>query len=82
MSGAERPALTPARWAILALVARDASNGEIAAALGLTHAAVRNQLIQIYRRLPLGEGGNQRVLAVLWYLREGHTYHEEARRGA
>ncbi len=78
MPDTERPQLTPARWAVLALVARGANNAEIAAALGLTHAAVRNQLIQIYRRLPLGVGGNQRVLAVLWYLREGHTYHEEA----
>lgn len=79
MPDTERLQLTPARWAVLALVARGANNAEIAAALGLTHAAVRNQLIQIYRRLPLGVGGNQRVLAALWYLREGHTYHEEAR---
>ena len=59
-------------------MARGANNAEIAAALGLTHAAVRNQLIQIYRRLPLGVGGNQRVLAVLWYQREGQRWHEEA----
>ncbi len=78
MSTPPRPQLTPARWAVLALVARGANNAEIAAALGLTNAAVRNQLIRIYRRLPLGLGGNQRVLAVLWYLREGHTCHEEA----
>ena len=78
MSDAGRPALTPTRWAILALVARGASNAEIAATLGLTHAAVRNQLLEIYRRLPLGAGGNQRVLAVLWYQREGQRWHAEA----
>jgi len=79
MGAAEGPSLTPARWAILALVARGASNGEIAAALGLTTTAVKNQLTEMYRRLPLGDGGNQRVLAVLWYQREGHRWHEEAR---
>ncbi len=74
-----RPQLTPTRWAILALVATGASNAKIAGALGLTNAAVRNQLVQIYRRLPPAAGDNQRVVAALWYLRAGHVYHEEAR---
>jgi hypothetical protein len=38
-------------------------------------------MLQIYRRLPLRDGGNQRVLAVLWYLREGQRWHEEAAGG-
>jgi len=77
-----RPALTPTRWAVLALVARGASNDEIAAALGLTITAVKNHLSAIYRRLPLSSSGNRRVLAVLWYLREGHNDYEEAGRDA
>jgi len=73
-----RPQLTPTRWAILALLAEGASNEEIAASLGLTLTAVKNQLTAIYRRLPLGDGGNQRVRTVLWYQREGQRWHEEA----
>ena len=73
-----RPQLTPTRWAILALLAEGASNEEIAASLGLTLTAVKNQLTEIYRRLPLGDGGNQRVRTVLWYQREGQRWHEEA----
>jgi len=78
MSDQARPLLTPTRWAILALLAEGASNEEIAASLGLTLTAVKNQLTAIYRRLPLGDGGNQRVRTVLWYQREGQRWHEEA----
>ena len=70
MPDRERKLLTPAQWLVLALAAEGASNEEIAAVRGLTLTAVKNQLTAIYRRLPLGDGGNQRVRAVLWYQRE------------
>lgn len=78
MSTPVRPQLTPTRWAIRALLAEGASNEEIAASLGLTLTAVKNQLTAIYRRRPLGDGGNQRVRTVLWYQREGQRWHGEA----
>jgi DNA-binding NarL/FixJ family response regulator len=55
------------------------SNTEIAAVLGITLATVATHLQAIYQRLPHANRGGKRAAAVAWYLREGHTYHEEGR---
>ena len=72
------PPLTPPQWQLLAQLARGANDNEIAAALGLTRTQVGYHLRALYRLLPLGDATNRRAAAAVWYLRAGHTYHEEA----
>lgn len=69
MSNQARPLLTPTQWLVLERVAQGESDHQIAAALATSPQTVRTQLAHIYRVLPLGDAGNQRVVAALWYVR-------------
>ena len=62
------PELTPGEWRVLALVARGARNGEIAAALGITLGTVSARMTIIYQHLGLTERADKRALAARWYL--------------
>ncbi|WP_203669037.1 response regulator transcription factor [Cellulomonas pakistanensis] len=71
-AGDDLPALTPARRAVLALVAQGLSNGAVGRALGLSPRSVENHLTAVYRAL--GVGGpdvSPRVLAALTYRARG-----------
>ncbi len=69
MRAAARPRLTPTQWLVLERLAQGESDRQIAAALATSSQTVRTQLAQIYRVLPLGEAGNARVVAAMWYVR-------------
>ncbi len=69
MSERERPKLTSTQWLILERLAQGQSDRQIAAALATPPQALRNQLAYIYRVLPLGDAGNPRVVAAVWYAR-------------
>jgi DNA-binding NarL/FixJ family response regulator len=78
LRAASRPDLTTQQWRILAALATGSDIRAIAVEVGLSEDGVRYHLAELYPRLPLGDVTNRRVAAVLWYLREGHRYHEEA----
>jgi DNA-binding NarL/FixJ family response regulator len=62
------PGLTPARRAVLALVAQGLSNRAVGAALGLSPRSVENHLGAVYRALGVdGPDVSPRVLAALAY---------------
>ena len=81
MSESARPQLTPTQWVVLERVAAGEDNATIAVALGLTPKAVKNHLTRIARQLPRDSALSRRAAFSAWYRREGHVYHEEARRG-
>lgn len=63
--------LTPREGEVLALMAEDRSNTEIAAALVVSDAAVAKHVANIFAKLDLPpEEGNRRVRAILTYLTE------------
>jgi DNA-binding NarL/FixJ family response regulator len=72
----DRPRLTPRQWAILARLAAGEKPAQIGAQLGVAVRTIHDELSAIYAVVPLGDATNRRVSAVLWYLREGHRYHE------
>jgi DNA-binding NarL/FixJ family response regulator len=77
LRAASRLCLTPLQWRILARLAAGEKSAHIGAQLGLAVGTIHNELSTRYAALPLGGAANQRVAAVLWYLREGQRYHEE-----
>ena len=64
--------LTPREHEVLALMAKGATNQQIAAQLVITTAAVAKHVANIFAKLDLGpDEGNRRVRAVLAYLNGG-----------
>jgi len=74
MGESARPKLTPTQWLVLARLAEGKSDQQIAAGLVTSPQTVRTQLAQIYRVLPLGDAGNSRVAAAVWYVRHRGEY--------
>jgi DNA-binding NarL/FixJ family response regulator len=70
MTTPERPKLTPMQGLVLARLAQGQTDNQIAAALGLTPRTVRGHVASIYQALHLGDAGNQRVAAAIWYFRQ------------
>lgn len=62
-------ALTEREREVLALMAEGRTNGQIAAQLMVSEAAVRKHVGSIFAKLPLDPAGDRRVSAVLAYLR-------------
>jgi DNA-binding NarL/FixJ family response regulator len=62
--------LSAQQRAVLVLVAQGCTNMEIARALCISDQTVKNHCTAIFKRLPLADGGNRRLQAALWYLRQ------------
>ncbi|MFE5307519.1 response regulator [Isoptericola sp. NPDC056605] len=62
--------LSVAQFRVLQLVAEGRGNGRVAAELGITPKAVEAHLTSVYKRLDLPDGANNRVAAVLEFLRQ------------
>ena len=65
---------------MLERVAAGESTSTIAVALGLTPKAVKNHLTRIAWQIPRDPALSRRAAFSAWYRRQGHIYHEEARR--